>query len=224
MKYKCVIFDLDGTLVDTIGDIAESMNKSLTLHGFAPVPWEKYPSMVGWGIKKLARLALAESADEAAAEENAEKVAAGAARFYAEAPLVHSRPYPGIPEAVAELAGKQVKMAVISNKPDPVARLVIEGLFPGKPFSAVRGEIPGFPRKPDPAAVWELLVQMDRTPRETVFAGDSEIDMETARSAGCFALGVSWGYRPRLLIEQAGAGRIIDKPGEIPALLRDTRM
>jgi phosphoglycolate phosphatase len=224
MKYTCVIFDLDGTLVDTIGDIAGSMNKSLIFHGFSPVLPEKYPPMVGWGIKKLARLALAESAGEAAAEENAEKVAAKAASFYEEAPLVYSKPYPGIPEAVAELAGKRVRMAVISNKPDPVARLVIEKLFPGNPFHAVRGEIPGVPRKPDPAAVWELLVQMDRTPREAVFIGDSEIDMETARNAGCFALGVSWGFRPRNLIEQAGAGKIIDKPGEIPALIRDTRI
>ncbi|MDR0624376.1 MAG: HAD family hydrolase [Treponema sp.] len=224
MKYNCVIFDLDGTLVDTIGDIAGSMNKSLVFYGFPPVPVDRYPAMVGWGIKKLARLALAESVTEAEAEKNAEKVAAAAARFYGEAPLVHSKPYPGIPETVAELARKKVSMAVISNKPDTTARLVVEGLFPGHPFHAIRGEIPGFPRKPDPAAVWELLVQMDRTPRETVFTGDSEIDMETARRAGCFALGVSWGYRPRHLIEQAGAGLIIDDPGEIPALIRDTRI
>jgi phosphoglycolate phosphatase len=224
MKYNCVIFDLDGTLVDTIEDIAESMNKSLVFYGFSPVPREKYPRMVGWGIKKLAWLALAESANEDTAEKNAEKVAAGAARFYEETPLIYSKPYPGIPETVAKLARKQVSMAVISNKPDPVARLVVEGLFPGSPFHAVRGEIPGFPRKPDPAAVWELLVQMDRTPRETILIGDSEIDMETARGAGCFALGVSWGYRPRRLIEQAGAGRIVDEPGEIPALIRDTRI
>jgi phosphoglycolate phosphatase len=224
MKYTCVIFDLDGTLVDTIRDIAESMNKSLIFHGFSPVPWEKYPRMVGWGIKKLAWLALAESEDEAAAEENAEKVAAGAACFYAEAPLVYSKPYPGIPETVTELARKQVRMAVITNKPDPVARLVVDGLFPGNPFRAVRGELPGFPRKPDPAVVWELLVQMDRTPRETVFVGDSEIDMETAHGAGCFALGVSWGFRPRNVIEKAGADKIIDRPGEIPELIRDTRM
>jgi phosphoglycolate phosphatase len=224
MRYNCVIFDLDGTLVDTIKDIAESMNKSLRFHGFSPVPWEEYPRMVGWGIKKLAWLALAESGDEAAAEENAEKVAAGAARFYAEAPLVYAKPYPGVPEMVAELARKRVSMAVISNKPDPVARLVVEGLFPGNPFRAVRGEIPGFPRKPDPAAVWELLVQMDKTPRETVLVGDSEIDMKTARSAGCFALGVSWGFRSRSVIEKAGAGKIVDKPEEIPELIRGTRM
>jgi phosphoglycolate phosphatase len=200
------------------------MNKSLIFHGFSPVPLEKYPRMAGWGITKLARLAIAESAGGEAAAENAEKVAAAAASFYAEAPLVYSKPYPGIPEIVAALAKKRVKMAVISNKPDPAARLVIEGLFPGNPFTAVRGEIPGLPRKPDPSAVWELLVQMNRTPRETVFVGDSEIDMETARNAGCFALGVSWGFRSREVIEQAGAGMIIDTPGEIADLIRDTRM
>jgi phosphoglycolate phosphatase len=224
MKYNCVIFDLDGTLVDTIRDIAEYMNKALVFHGFPPVPLEKYPSMVGWGIKKLARAALGESKNETAAEEIVEKVVAAALRFYEEVPFVYSKPYPGIPETVSELAKKHIRMAVISNKPDPVTRLVIEGLFPGNPFRVVRGEIPGVPRKPDPAAVWELLVQMDRTPRETVFVGDSEIDMETARNVGCFALGVSWGFRPRNVIEQAGAKMIIDRPGEILALIQDTRM
>jgi phosphoglycolate phosphatase len=223
MKYRCVVFDLDGTLVDTIRDIAEAMNKSLTFHGFSPVPPEKYPEMVGWGINKLAWLALAESKDEKAAGENAEKVAAAAARFYAETPLAYSKPYPGIPELVAELARERVSMAVISNKPDPVTRLVINGLFPENPFRAVRGEIPGTPRKPDPGAVWELLAQMDRSPRETVLVGDSEIDMETAHNVGCLALGVSWGFRPRSVLEKVGAGRIIDTPGEMLNLIRNPR-
>jgi len=91
----------------------------------------------------------------------------------------------------------------------------VAGLFPQGPFSIVRGELGGKPRKPDPACVWEMLVDIDLTPADVIFAGDSEIDMETAHSSGCFPLGVSWGYRPRQIIEQAGARRIIDKPEEL---------
>lgn len=220
MKYHCVIFDLDGTLVNTVGDIARTMNQALVLHGFPPVPETEYPKITGWGIKKLAWSCLPEAVREAdGAGETAGKVAADAARFYAETPLESSKPYPGIRELIAALAVRRIKMAVISNKPDLAARLVVEGLFPGGYFSAVRGEIAGAPRKPDPEAVWELLVEMDRSPADAIFIGDSEIDMETARNAGCFPLGVSWGFRDRSTLEKAGAGLIIDRPQELMDLL-----
>jgi phosphoglycolate phosphatase len=218
MKYTCVIFDLDGTLVNTIGDIARTMNQALVLHGFEPLPEAEYPKITGWGIKKLAASCLPDSLGNKK-EEIAEEVAADAARFYGEKPLETSKPYPGIIELIAKLAGKRVKMAVFSNKPDLAAHLVVEGLFPAGYFSAIRGEIEGVPRKPDPAAVWELLVEMDRSPSDTVFMGDSEIDMETARAAGCFPLGVSWGFRSRDILEAAGASLIIDKPQELMDLL-----
>jgi len=108
-----------------------------------------------------------------------------------------------------------VKTAVLTNKPDPVAQKVIAGIFPPGSFSCARGEITGSPRKPDPACVWELLVDMDITPADMIFVGDSEIDMETALSSGCFPLGVSWGYRSRQIIEKAGARHIIEKPEEL---------
>jgi phosphoglycolate phosphatase len=219
MQFTCVIFDLDGTLVDTLGDIARSMNRALEAHGFPPVKQEAYADMVGWGIKHLAFLALG-GKDEKAAE----TVAAAAARFYAEEPLVYARPYPGIPELVAELRRRRVKTAVLTNKPDPVAQLVIGGLFPPGSFDTVQGERPGRPRKPDPASVWEVLMELDRTPRDTIFAGDSEIDIETARAAECHALGVSWGFRGREVLEKAGAQRIIDTPPELLSLIRETRM
>ncbi|MDR3144877.1 MAG: HAD family hydrolase [Treponema sp.] len=221
MKFNCVIFDLDGTLVDTLRDIAASMNRALESRGFPPVPPEQYAGMVGWGIKRLAFLALP---PEARNEQNAEPLAAAAARFYAENPLVYSRPYPEIPRLVEELKRLKVKTAVLTNKPDPVARLVIDGLFPAGSFDVVLGEKPGLPKKPDPSSVWDILMRLDGTPRNTVFAGDSEIDMETARAAECHALGVSWGFRPRAVLEQAGAERIIDTPGEILTLIRDIRM
>jgi phosphoglycolate phosphatase len=176
---------------------------------------------VGWGIKRLAFLALPPAARD---EKTAEEVAADAVRFYAEAPLVYSRPYPGIPELVAELRRKRIKAAVLTNKPDPVAQLVIEGLFPPHSGDIVQGDLPGRPRKPDPASTWEILMQLDSTPRNTIFAGDSEIDMETARAAECHALGVSWGFRSREVLEKAGAQRIINSPRELLGLIQETRM
>jgi phosphoglycolate phosphatase len=211
MKYTCVIFDCDGTLVDTLEDIANSMNRSLVLHGFPAVPLEKYGAMVGWGIAKLAALAL----PEGQSEETVKAVAAEAARIYRADPVIKSRPYPGMAELVTELRAKKLKTAVLSNKPDPVLRLVIEGLFPAGAFDAILGERPGAARKPDPSLVWDLLVNLDRDPRNTLFAGDSEIDMESARNAGCYPLAVSWGYRSRAALEAAGAARIIDSPDEI---------
>jgi phosphoglycolate phosphatase len=211
MKRRCVIFDCDGTLVNTLEDIAASMNQALVHCGFPPVPLEQYSGMVGWGIIRLAALALPE---EARTEAAIQQVADQAQRIYFENPLGASRPYPGMAELAAELRSKKMKIAVLSNKPDAVLHRVIEGLFPAVTFDAIRGERPGGLRKPDPSMVWELLVELDHSPADAVLTGDSEIDMETARNAGCYPLGVSWGYRPRSILEAAGAARIIDKPEE----------
>jgi phosphoglycolate phosphatase len=221
ITYSCVIFDLDGTLVNTIGDIARTMNQALVLHGFPPLPEAEYPKITGWGIKKLAFSCLPEAIQKKpGADETAEKIAEAAARFYTEKPLEASSPYPGITDLLAKLGAKRIKMAVLSNKPDMAAHLVVEGLFPGACFSAIHGEIKGIPRKPDPAAVWELLVDMDCSPSDTIFIGDSEIDMETARNAGCFPLGVSWGFRNRNILEEAGAKFIIDNPLQLMDFLK----
>ena len=212
VKYRGIIFDLDGTLVDTLEDIAVCMNRALKLRGLRGLKTEEYKEKVGWGVKRLAFLSLPE---EARSEESAVQLAADASRFYVEAPVVHSRPFPGILELVSELGRKKIKTTILTNKPDPVAQKVIAGIFPPGSFISVRGEISGKPRKPDPSCVWEMLVEMDITPADIIFAGDSEIDMETALSSGCFPLGLSWGYRPRQIIEKAGARHIIEKPEEL---------
>ena len=212
LRYKSVIFDLDGTLVDTLEDIAANMNKALKIRGFPELPSSEYQEKVGWGIKRLAFLALPESERN---QETVELVAQDAVRFYAENPLIYSRPYPGILDLVSSLKQKKVRMSVLTNKPDQTAQKVINGLFPADSFERIQGEIEGNPRKPDPACVWELLVDLDLTPASIIFVGDSEIDMETAVASGCYAMGVSWGYRSRDTIEKAGAKKIIDKPQEL---------
>jgi len=225
MKYKGVIFDLDGTLVDTLGDIAASMNKALELHGYPTLQTEEYRDKVGWGLRRLASLCIAAGIGRGSGrqdndleneiEEKAPAVAADAVRLYTETPLKYTTVYPGMPELVSELRRKKMKTAVLTNKNDPTAQLVVAGLFPQGSFNIVQGEVNGKPRKPDPACVWELLVELGLNPADVIFIGDSEIDIETAVSSGCFPLGVSWGYRSREIILKAGARRIIDKPDEL---------
>ncbi|GHU80781.1 phosphoglycolate phosphatase [Spirochaetia bacterium] len=217
MKYKCVIFDLDGTLVDTIADIASAMNKALEARGFPAHAARDYTAMVGWGMRRLAFLALPPSSRDDAA---ADTLAREAGAIYNAEPLVHSKPYPGIPGLVAELKGHKIKTAVLTNKPHSITSLVISGLFPSGSFDAVCGDRPGSPRKPDPASAWEILADLDASPRDTVFMGDSEVDMETALAAECFALGVSWGFRDRSVLQKAGAKRIIDSPGELLEIIK----
>jgi phosphoglycolate phosphatase len=212
MKRSCVIFDCDGTLVDTLEDIAFAANQALALYGFPPHPTALYSDMVGRGIVRLATQIVPE---EARTGEMIQKIAADTGRIYFENLLAASKPYPGIRELVAELKAKKIKLAVLSNKPDSVLRLVIEGLFPAGTFDAVCGERPGGARKPDPSLVWDLLVELDRDTAHTIFVGDSEVDMETARNAGCYPLGVSWGFRPCSILEAAGAANIIDRPEEL---------
>ena len=219
-KYKGVIFDLDGTLVDTIGDIAACMNSALKLRGFPEHGSDEYRSKVGWGIERLALLSLPE---EARSKDLAVALAKDSAKLYAENPLVHSRPYPGIADLLSMLVQRKIKTAVLTNKPHPVAEKVIAGLFPPNSFECVLGEISGGARKPDPACVWELLVELDLTPANIIFVGDSEIDMETAVTSGCFALGVSWGYRSRETIVEAGAKQIIDRPEELLTIISHGR-
>jgi phosphoglycolate phosphatase len=216
MKFRCAIFDLDGTLVDTLQDIAQAMNQALGLRGYPPVPPGEYAAMIGWGMRRLAFLALPAGARD---EKTAQVLAADAARFYAEKPIIYSRAYPGLLAVVVELKRRNIKTAVLTNKPESVAALVVNGLFPSGSFDLIRGDKPGFLHKPDPTAAWEILTELDRTPRETVFMGDSEIDIETAHATDCHALGVSWGYRGRAVLEAVGADRIIDTPeGLLPVM------
>jgi phosphoglycolate phosphatase len=221
MKYHCVLFDLDGTLADTAADIALSMNRALQETGFPQKKAADYPALIGRGIRNLALDCLPAKERN---EKNAALVAEAAAQFYREQPVVHSKPYPGILELLSELTRRKVRRAVLSNKPDPVACLVTDRLFPPGSFDLVQGELPGVPRKPDPGAAWDMLVQLGQTPRETILVGDSETDMETARNIGCLPLGVSWGFRSPQALEQAGAARIITEPREVLDLIRETRI
>jgi phosphoglycolate phosphatase len=221
MRFKCVIFDLDGTLADTLGDIAASMNHALEERGLRVLSTGEYAKIVGNGLRNLAREALPPGARD---EATVDAVYRNAMDYYREHPADHAKLYPGIAELVAELRGRsdrrsRIKTAVLSNKPDPLTHMVIGALFPPSTFDLVAGERPAFPRKPDPASTWDLITELDASPRETLFLGDSEIDLATATAAECSFLGAAWGFRGRQALQAAGASRVIDYPGELLELL-----
>ena len=213
-KYKVVIFDFDGTLVDTLADIAAAMNHALSAHGFPVLRAEEYRDKLGWGVFRLATLAMPESART---DENSRKLGNHALRFLEELPAEKtlSKPYPGIRELLKELKARKTLLAVLSNKSNSLLQQLTHDFFSPLEFDAVCGLRLGVAPKPDPAAVWEILADMGASPHEAIFAGDSEVDMETARSAGCYPLGVSWGFRSRDILAKAGAARIIDKPEDL---------
>ncbi|MDR2783197.1 MAG: HAD family hydrolase [Treponema sp.] len=180
-KFKSIIFDLDGTLIDTIADIAFFMNKALALRRLPLVPEKDYNKLVGWGMRQLALNTLPpEIRRSAEADALSAGLAEDATRFYGEMPIIKTKPYAGIRELLAEVKRRKFKTAVLSNKPDAMANIVVSAIFPQGSFDVVRGEIAGKPRKPSPQPVWDILVDLDSSPRDTVFLGDSEIDIETA--------------------------------------------
>lgn len=212
MNKKGIIFDLDGTLIDTLGDIAASMNKALEKRGLPVLQTEAYRDKVGWGISRLAALCLPPGK-----EGLAEEVAGDAVTFYGECPLFHTKPYPGITSLVYEIKQKNIPAAVLTNKPNSTTQLIVGALFPQGSFAYISGEITGKPRKPDPDCVKEALAKMHLKAADVIFLGDSEIDMETAVNSGCFPVGVEWGYRSQQTIKEAGAKQIIKSPEEVLA-------
>ncbi len=213
---KAVIFDLDGTLVDTLGDIAASMNAALAGRGYPTHARDEYRGLVGWGLRALAASALP---PEARDEATVEACYAAALAAYLEKPTVHTRPYPGVRELLAALASRGIPCAVLSNKADAVVRVVVDSVLSAHAFCAVRGERPGIPHKPDPTSALDVASCLGADPREVLYLGDSGVDMKTARAAGFFAVGASWGFRDREELVRDGAEVVIDHPLELLRLL-----
>jgi phosphoglycolate phosphatase len=216
-KYKAVIFDMDGTLADTLPDIADCMNRALAGQNLPPLPLERYSSLVGHGVKALARgvigLDEADAVSYPAKAALAETLAAAETAEYNAHPLVKTRVFPAIPPILDTLKMKKMKLAVLTNKQESIALQITAKLFPLY-FDVIRGGRDGSPNKPDPRPVWDILMELGVTPSQTVFVGDSEVDIQTARNAGCFPLAVSWGYRPLAVLKQAGAAAIVNNTTE----------
>jgi phosphoglycolate phosphatase len=209
---KLVIFDLDGTLVNTIADLADSVNYALQTLGYPAQPYEKFPYFVGNGIYKLIERALPpESRDE----QTIRAVKAVFMDYYMLHNTDKSTVYDGVGELLRALAGKGVALAVASNKVHEATVAMIARLFPGIGFACVLGQRDGVPTKPNPAIVAEILQTASATPSETLYVGDSGVDMQTAHNAGITAVGVTWGLRPVEELRQNAADIIIDSPMEL---------
>lgn len=215
-EFKAILFDLDGTLLDTLNDLANAMNRTLEAMGFVPHPVEAYKHFVGDGIENEAKRALPHNhLDEKTLAKCIELTRAEYARCWAE----HTKPYPGVGELLGDLTQRSVIMAILSNKPDDFAKLMVEKLLPYGQFEIVRGAIDGVPIKPDPAAAEAIAKQLNIPPKNFLYLGDTNTDMKTANNAGMFPVGALWGFRtPDELLEN-GAKQLVYNPADILTFL-----
>ena len=205
------IFDLDGTLLDTLDDLADSANEALSAAGLPTHPVDAYRIFVGDGINKLVQRILPEGGDD----EMVAQVLALYRAAYGRRWNSKTRPYAGVPETLHELSFRPVKLAVLSNKPQKFTELCIAHHLPGNPFQIVLGQRDHVPRKPDPAGALEIAHAFQAAPADVIFVGDTKTDMDTATAAGMRAIGVSWGFRPVEELMAHGAERVVNHPAEL---------
>ena len=216
MKNRLAIFDLDGTLLDTIGDLAEACNYMLSLRELGSHTREEYAKMVGNGILNLVKRALPE---ELRTDEYAMAARADFLDFYTANIDRHTRPYEGIYEVLRTLQDEGWSLAVASNKFDEGTQKLVRSIFPDIHFSAIYGNKEGFPLKPDAALLDLIIKECDADIATTWMIGDSGVDIQTATNAGVRSIGCSWGFRPRTELEEFGADYIVDAPSEILQIL-----
>jgi len=216
MSIKAILFDLDGTLADTLPDIRLALNETLRLFGFPERSKEECLKAINRGARQLIYKSLPEEAAESEHDEIVSRTLDAYKKAYASHPVVDTKPFPGVPEVLAALAEKGVKMAVISNKQEEMVRVITDALFP-QTFAAAKG--PGeYPAKPDPSGALALCRLLGVTPEECAFVGDSDVDMETAVRGGFLPVAVAWGYRDEATLKAAGARVILRDPGELTGL------
>ena len=215
-KFDAVLFDLDGTLLDTLRDIGEACNRVLTERGYPPHPIEAYRYLVGDGARVLWQRALPEGQRVDATIDACLK---DYIAEYARGWNVHTQPYEGVGEMLDALVERRLKLAVLSNKPHPFTVQCVDTFLARWQFHAVRGQSDAFPRKPDPASALDVARQLGTTPQRILYVGDTGTDMQTATAAGMFAVGVLWGFRQRGELEANGANRIIAHPRELRDLV-----
>lgn len=214
MGVRAVIFDLDGTLLNTLEDLADAGNATLAATGYPVHPVESYKQFVGDGVATLVRRALP-PVDEA----EFERVLAHMRGEYEARLQGKTRPYPGVPELLNALKERGVPACVLSNKPDKFCQLTVKDFFGEYPFAAVLGESERYPRKPDPAGAIGIATMLGVDPRDFLFVGDSPMDVQCALGAGMTPVGVTWGFRERATLEEAGGRLFIDHAMELLKLL-----
>jgi len=212
MNYSAVLFDLDGTLLDSLEGIALAMNAVLTEQGWATHPTPAYATMVGNGIEEMVASAIGTHRADA---ETMKKLVADYRRHYSRLWLRHSPPYPGIEELLTFLVEKNMALAVLSNKRDDFCKAMVAHFFPRITFAEVRGVLSGVAQKPDPGGALAIAVKLAIVPENFLYLGDTDVDMQTAGAAGMFAGGVAWGFRSVAELKAAGAQKIFDHPRDV---------
>lgn len=210
---KAIVFDLDGTLTNTLTDISVAMNRALRLNGLPEYPEDAYRYMVGNGAKTLAVRAVGEHQDKM------EAVLQDYQTYYEKHTQDATRPYAGIPELLAALQAKGLKLCVLSNKPHADTVNVVRYFFPEIDWTVIRGQIEGVPVKPDPAGAVAILKELGLSGDECFYLGDTYVDMTTAVSAGLHPVGVLWGFRDEKELRDSGAEHIIAAPAQLLELL-----
>ncbi len=216
MRYKAVLFDLDGTLLDTLDDLAMAANRVLTSRKLPVHPVEAYRYFVGDGIRILVERILPA---ELRQPEIIDTAVTAFQEEYAKNWHDQSAPYPGIDRMLDRLTAEGLRLSILSNKPDAFTRLCVQRLLPRWTFDPLFGQRQGMPKKPDPAAALEIAGRLGLSPVEILYVGDTAVDMHTARAAGMDVVGVLWGFRTAEELQGAGAHCLIASPEELLPLL-----
>lgn len=209
---RLVIFDLDGTLLNTIDDLAISTNYALRQFGFPEHALSEYPYFVGHGITKLIERALPQDQRNDA---TVSKLKQEFVKYYQQHKTDKTRPYQGISSVLEVLNEKGILLAVASNKYHQGTDELIRHYFGSSLFKVIAGQKEGVPAKPDPAVIHHILSQTGIPGSETLYVGDSGVDMQTAANSGITSVGVTWGFRPRRELEESGANHIAERPYDI---------
>jgi len=212
VRFEAAIFDLDGTLIDTLEDLADALNRVLRRHGLPTHGYDEYKLLIGHGIRRLVTDALPpDERGEATIDACHGEMLAD----YGEHCLVKTRPYDGVAELLDRLRDHGLPLAVCSNKADELTQRLVTALFPAGSFAVVLGARPDLPLKPDPAGALSIAGRLGIEPGATVYVGDSGTDMTTAARAGMIAVGVTWGFRPREELVAHGAAALLDHPAQL---------
>ena len=217
VKTKAALFDLDGTLVDSLQDIATSMNEVLKARGFPQYPVDAYRLFVGDGMNTLVRRVLPPDVDSCS--ELISDMVREMKDSYALHWREHAFPYAGIREMLKAINAAGIRVGILSNKPDDFVREMVEFVFPEIKFTTVRGVQVGGPIKPSPEGACAVLQDWGLAPEEVLYVGDTNTDMLTGKNTGMFTVGVTWGFRDREELESSGADQVVETPSEILALL-----
>lgn len=212
MKHALILFDLDGTLVDSLPDIAAALNHALGRAGLAPLGTDLVRTLVGEGVVRLAEKALAH---QGAGALDPAALASDVVAYYEEHPCDLTRPFPGVEPTLDELARRGQRLAVLTNKPGGVARALLEALGLAGRFAAIVGDGDGHPRKPDPAAARALLARFAVTPAQALMVGDGLPDLALARAAGLPAAAALWGYTDRARLVAERPDHLLERPAEL---------